>query len=558
MFCFIGGSAEIQLSSIGKIPELIPGKLYYQAPEKHQADSFIARRSSETLILEGILANASSLVTKYAAKNLEDLLWAALSDHSILSRLHGQYMLLHYNAQSGAFEAFTNVSNTVRLFYYHQNGMLIVSDKIRTIVRVLAEQGITVAIDELGARMILSYGYMLEGYTTIAGIHQVCSAGKLEYKDRSLKVSQYFSWNPDIVIRPKRQIHKELTELLSAAVQSAFARDEDLPHLAFLSGGLDSRLVVYTAVQLGFRDMLTLNFSEPGYLDATIANAIARELSLQLKFFSLAGGEYLLHLPENLAYHEGQNVLHGAAHLYRAIAELDTKNFGILHSGQIGDVIKGSYLSAAGHTPVNLHAAAYSTTIMSGYLEELKFIRDWYPNHEMFVLYNRGLNGMINGDLACYHKTHSLSPFLDPAFMQYAISIDPAYRYGSHCYLDWMKHSYPSAARHKWEKTGAPASDPYWLVKLKYNLWRGSDKLVRMITKRPNRLNMNPFDYWWQTNPDLREYIATEFESLANTRRAFSKELWDDLQILRQSPSFSERLQAYTLLKSTQYFFEVN
>lgn len=556
MFCLLKIAPEYSKKVCPQLPGLVPGKLYYQAPEKHLCDSFTEQRGDEILILEGIVANGKRMVDAYAAKNIKELFWLAMRDNSILGKLHGQFFAAIYNVVSGDFQVFTNPGGNVRLYYYHQNDTIIVSDKIKTIVETLAAVGIQCSVSELGARMILSYGYMLEGFTTIKEVKQLPSASRLSYSAGVLEEKRYFSWNFDILHQATHQSFRELSQLFKNAVSDAFVRDEENAHLAFLSGGLDSRLVVYAAHKLGYKNFSALNFSEPGYLDATIAAEIAKELNLDLHFSSLEGGEYLQNLDENLQYQEGQTALHGAAHLFQALQGMPLKRYGILHSGQVGDIIKGDHLHARTHTPVNLEIAAKSPRIFQRFSSELDFVRDRYPNHEAFVLYNWCLNAETNGDLAAYLFSHSLSPFVAPDFMQYVLNMDPAARYGSRAYLDWMKYSFPRAARHTWEKTGAPASAPFWLVKLKYYGWRGSDKIKRMITKQPNRLSMNPFEYWWQSNNELRAHLNEKFSCIQQAEPFLDKELQADLNELYHSSLLTEKLQAYTLAKGVLYLLE--
>lgn len=333
----------------------------------------------------------------------------------------------------------------------------------------------------------------------------------------------------------------------------AFQRDEQKQHLAFLSGGLDSRVVVYTAHKLGYRDFETLTFSEPNYLDHKIAKDIAKELDLKMHFYSLGEGKYLLNLPENLAYNEGQIILHGSAHLYNAIRSLPLEDYGVLHSGQLGDMLKGCFLQANRHTPVNLETTAHSAHILSSFASQLNSIRDRYPHHEAFSFYNRGLNSVINGDLASYKDSYSLSPFLDPEFMQYILNLDPALRLDNRLFLKWMKHSFATAAKHKWERTGTKASAPFLIVKLNHIRLRGSAKFKIMFSKKPNRRNMNPFDYWWQSNPDLRKHFEQQRALLEELKPLMDTELYHEMLMLANSQNFSKKMQAYSLVFSSLY-----
>ncbi len=514
-------------------------------------DSFAQQEAEGFCLFRGIVAGVKG--------DVRSKLWGILSqaNHSELSALHGQFFALYYDSQSKDLRIYSAPSNNYRLYYYRDERLLLVADSIKLMVELLAENGIRVQPDEIGLRMMLTYGYMLENFSTISGIRQFGASRLLRANLLGINIQRYFRYDTTTVHRTQKLAFGELKELFYAAVQAGFERDASQKHLAFVSGGLDSRLVLFTAKELGFAKLDCLNFSEPGYLDQSIAIQICQILGFGYRFFSLQEGSYLLHLDDNLRYHEAQIVLHGAAHLYQAIRFLPADEQRILHSGQIGDIMKGSYLQAKGHSPVNLVAGAYSKKLLPKLASELQGLAGNYPVHELFVLENRGFNCITNGDLASLVSGYSLSPFMEPQFMQYALSIDPAWRYGARFYLDWMKRCYPKAAKLVWEKFNAPASYPYLLARLKYNLWRGSDKLLRKINGKPNRLNMNPFDYWWQINPELRARFAPRFAIPESLRALLSPELKSDLNTMFASSLLSERFQAYSAVRGLQYLLDL-
>lgn len=556
MFCLVLSSAKQALASPDRIPALVVEKLYYRAPDKKIQDSFVATRQRQTLVFEGILANATEIITRYAAKNLQDLIWQASDKPEILAELHGQFWLVRYDAQEDSFRAFNNVTNNCRLYYWFQDGALVVADRLRILTSVLMQSGIKLSADPAGARMMLSYGYMLEGFSTIEKIRSLPSAGKLSFADGKLDVRRYHEWDAKILHTDQSACISEVNRLFKKAVEQAFARDQGDKHLAFLSGGLDSRMTVYAAHRAGNRKFKVLTFSEPGYLDAVIAREIADELGLQYNFFSLKKGNYLQDIAENLIYNDAQIILHGAAHLFRAIRLLCPGDYAILHSGQIGAIMQGNFLQGGFHSSPDITAAAYSTRILGATKPNLKGLEEQYLNQELLLLHNRGFNAATNGDLACFEHSHSISPFLAPEFLQYSLNIDPALRTGTRLFMGWIKSMYPQAARHRWEKTGAPASDPRWLVKTKYYLWRGSNKIKLKLSGKPNRLSMNPFDYWWQINPALQARMKQEFACIEDVMPRLDSDLAQDIVTMKNSPSISEKLQAYSLAKGLQYLLD--
>lgn len=518
--------------------------LFRSLAHKPIDDSFCKSTAQGYSILEGILLSHS---TSQVSEMIER------DDHSQLSTIHGQFACLHYNSATEELRVYTNLSNNLRVYYYYLNDLFVAATSIKMIISTLKANGITCSPDELGLRMMLTYGYMLRNYTTIAEIRQLGVANILRVGITGLSQKPYFRYDTKIKHSSYRSCATDLKELFTNAVNQGLKRDGDSRHFAFISGGLDSRLVVWTAHEQGVRDLDCLTFSQPDYLDETIARQICQTLGYKHHFYSLEGGEYLKDLDANLAYHEGQIVLHGAAHLYAAIQTMPLQEYGIMHSGQIGDVIKGSYLQARGHTPVNFAAGAYSTRLIHTLLQEVSKYRSDYTNHEQFILENRGFNCITNGDLACLDFGYSVSPFVEPAFMQYSISVDPALRAGARMYIAWMQRSYPKASKFKWEKFNCPVSTPYYLARLKYNFWRGTDKIKRKITKQPNTLNMNPFDYWWSSNPSLKQHFNPLFTIPEPVSDIISKELEQDIAKMLAVGNLSEKLQAYTVIASLKY-----
>lgn len=555
MFCFASAAQNWNYDSLktGKELPAETGKLFYTAPQKPKSDSFVLETEREILILEGVVANAARLINSLALSSLPELIRHCTQQPSVLAQLHGQFFIVRYDKITKELQVFGNVTKSVRLYFYDHDGIFIIADKLRTITKLLADNGIKSAVDELGARMLLSYRHLLEDFTTIQNIKQLGSAGYLFFQNGKVSHGKYLVWKPETVQRSANQTYRDLSEIIRTSVKDVLTWDGESRHLAFLSGGLDSRLTVYTAHKLGFKDLTCLNFSNPGYLDQRTASAIAKELNYKLIFHSLAGGNYLKTVGENLVYNEGQIATYAAAHLYSGIRSLDLSPFGIIQSGLFGELIKGFCLQGPQHSPADPLAIVYSKKMLSGWGSELSAISKNYPNHEQFLLSNLGFNGMINGDLACYQLTHSLSPYLDPTFIQYALSIDPALRFHNRCQINWMQMHYPRAARHNWDQINAPVSLPFPLIRALFYLRWGVNRVKRQLTHKPNQLSMIPHDLWWQENAELRESFYSELARLDEIKQHFSKELQADLELMLSSPTFSDRYSALSLLQGCDY-----
>ncbi|MDZ4183300.1 MAG: asparagine synthase-related protein, partial [Candidatus Cloacimonadaceae bacterium] len=337
-------------------------RVFHQDSPRPVEDSFIEGDDRGFYLFEGVVVNDGELINQYALPDVKTLLKTALSEDSmrIAKQLHGQFCGLYIDLEAKLIRAFTNQINSLRVFYYQSDDVFIAGTSIRLINQLLKANQISTGIDETGARMVMTYGFMLSDYTTIKEIRHLQAGQYVAHRKGRTLVEAYHSFDNEPQHHDEKQILPRLNELFSSSVRMSFEKDIACgqKHLAFLSGGLDSRQVVMTANQLGYKDVTCLNFTQPGYADELIARKITRLMKYRMLFYSLDRGTYLLNLEDNLRYNEGQVLLHGAAHLYAGIASIDYRQYGILHSGQLGDSILGSFLKTPAHTSVDLASGA--------------------------------------------------------------------------------------------------------------------------------------------------------------------------------------------------------
>jgi len=552
MFCLVAAPKSFQIALPEPMQpsyrtELQTGQelsLYHHFANKPVNDSFLDINENGFDFCEGILLS-------HNPQNLKAILREG--KHSDIATIHGQFSCMHFDKNAQELRVYTNVSNNMRVYYYHEGGTMIVASSLRLIIALLKANGIPCHPDELGMRMQLTYGFMLKNYTSIAEIRRIGAASILRYKDGELSVQPYFRYTIEPRYHDYKKCADDLTELYTTAVRNGINRDGQQRHFAFLSGGLDSRLTVYTIHKLKTKNVDILNFSQPGYLDQTLSKKISDLLGYNYSFFSLGGGEYLKNIDDVLDYHEGQNAMHGGAHLYAAIRSVDLSKYGVMHSGLMGEMIKGAFLDGKKQVPVNFMTGAYSTKLLHTLVPDIKNMASDYVNNEHFLLENRGFNGMTNGDLACLNLSYSVSPNLDPAFMQYTLYIDPAMRYGARMQLYWTTRNYPEAAKLPWDKFNSPINTPYWLAYLRYYLWRGTNRIKNTLTGQENQLNMNPFKYWWATNPSLRQHFEPKFRVPETLVPLISKELLRDINLMFSEGTFGDKLLGYTAVRSLEY-----
>ncbi len=535
-------------------------RIYNKDNHNPVSDSFFQIDNAEVYLFEGVLVNSKRLVTKYALTDCTNLIKTAFKQDtlSMLREFHGQFCGIYYNKKTKQIRVFTNLINSLRVYFYHDGDLLIAGTSLKMINQLLAANQIKTTVDEIGARMILTYGFMLSDYTTIKEIKHLQAGHYVEYSNNRLSVNVYHVFNNNTLHQSLSVALPELQKLFCDSVSDSFDKDITFnkKHMAFLSGGLDSRQTVMTAYNLGYKNISCLNFCEPGYADEIISRQIAKDLGFEYFFYSLEAGRYFLHLDNNLIYNDGQVTMHGAAHLYAGISSLNLQQYGVLHSGQIGDAILGSFLSTSAQIKPNLKSGAYSNSLLNTLYNDIAYLMNSYPNNEMFLMYSRAFNGAVNGDHACALSNYSVSPFLEPEFAQYCLNIDPKLRFHNHCYREWMLKYNRKGASYIWEKTSSNLLVPEWYARIKNLSLHAMNKIWKQVMHQPERRTMIPYDYWWNQNPELAAHYKNAPDNKQAVQQLVSKELWNDTITLFKSTIATEKILAYTVIAGLEYLYD--
>ena len=360
--------------------------------------------------------------------------------------------------------------------------------------------------------------------------------------------------------------------LFRKAIMLQFDKDKEYgyKHIACLSGGLDSRMTVWVAHQMGYRDQLNITFSQSGHLDFTIAQAIAMDLHHDWLFKPLDGGDCIKLIDDVTRITYGSANFFGLANGKGMEDLINYDSFGLIHTGQIGDSIIGTFFKKNEYNKeYKLGQGAYSLELIDK-LKDYHFEEE-YENEELFCLYTRAFDCADQGLLTFQENSESCSPFIDVDFLEFCYSIPLNLRYRHKIYFDWILQKYPEAADYPWEKTGqkiqsfentpprymtlwghvVPAFDdpsfPGWLKgsvlrRLGLRKKRKKAKTIVLNSKKA----MTPVDYWYNTNPDLREFMIAYWNTHIDC--IFDAELRHDMEHLFKDCVVYDKLQSLSVL----------
>lgn len=524
---------------------------HYIQFKKFEDDKFFIETEDYILGLDGVILNLKGLKNQYAISDFPKLVISLFKKEGIqfVSKFKGEFSGFLFEKESETLYFYNNKTATKQVFYSQFKESLVIAPNLETITKEREKRNIKNILNRNATYNFLTFGGMIENQTLVSDIYKLGGGEYLVFKDTILTTSKYSNFNDvSITINTKREAINRINEVFIEAIKLEYEKDKEYnyQHIATLSGGLDSRMNVMLAQKLGYKPT-TFCFSQSNYADEIIAKKIAKDLNLDFHFFPLDGGEYLKNLSQMVTINNGLQFYHGSAHYDSALQQIDLTQYGLMHTGQIGDGILGGFVSKGNKNDL------LSKTISTRFFDKINISQkmlDSYRDEEIFKLYQRVFNVTNFGSYVSEnHQTYLVSPFMDTDVIETALSIAPNLKYNQDIYIDWMQQLHPEVTNYIWERTGFKP-DKKW--KTAFSRYTNKIKKEYFIaTKQTNKLSMNPLEYWLENNKSIalfyEQYYAKNIASLQS-----NKELHTDIKNLFKTGSFNEKALVLTLLEITR------
>lgn len=481
---------------------------------------------------------------------------------SFVEKLEGQFCGFVYDGNDQKLHVFTDHLSTKPLYFFHskEHKIAFFSSELKAISKSVRNAGISISPDPDGFRCLLSCGYMLGSLTPVQEIKKLSygSVTSVDLGSFYVERTKYFNIEKRPEKRTKKDFIRGINERLLKAVQKEWKKDEKYSkeHVTLLSGGLDSRVNAMLGAKFAANKIHSLTFSKPNTPDQKIATRIAEDLGFSHRFISMGKGDYLAwNEYEFVKANDGLVGYYGAAHQQHALEQIDFSDRGLLHTGQIGDVLFGSFTlrdtgveSAYRKLFFNADPQILSKIEALQKMKEDKFDG---ADVEIFSLEQRQINGTMNGDRCCSHIADSASPFYDKELLQFCLSIPDKYKYREAIYLDWMNECQPELASYKWAATEAkPSNSPAQkLLGFKNRL---QNYLLRKAGLDKN--NMNPYEDWYRTNSAFPKSLEQVFQK--ELPNGIEEELRNDIVYCYNQKSVTAKMLAVTAILSYKLHFE--
>jgi len=428
---------------------------------KFQDDKIFSETDRYIVILDGVILNKMDLTKKTSNDSWLETVLSLYenNDETFFLDFRGSFAGALYDKIKKKWIIFSDHIGSKFIYYSHTSEFFTCSLMISNVYETLNRNKITYHLSTENSLLLLTYGFMLEDRTLCKEIKKIQPGCYIVFENNIITEKRYYV----IDNTPNASIsEKDSVELIDyyfrQAVKNQFEKDNEYgyKHLVALSAGLDSRMTSWVADDMGYTNQLNFTFSQTNYWDEIIPKKIAMDLKHEWIFKALDNGLWLYDV-DDITYSTGGNVLYyGTAHGNSLIKYLNFNNLGLIHSGQIGDVIIGSGVKRE-KDKYEFGDGAYSLK----YIKEINFMpQHFYKNKEVALFYYRYFNGTNNGLQNIYNYTETLSPFLDLDLLKNVLSIPIKLRSNHYIYKKWIIAKYPQAANYVWEKIGCKITEP--------------------------------------------------------------------------------------------------
>ena len=169
--------------------------------------------------------------------------------------------------------------------------------------------------------------------------------------------------------KSEAEIIEILDELFIRAVKQEYEKDLEYgySHLVELSGGLDSRMNYWIAHELGYGDSLAVTFCQSNYVDELVAKQIAAYWKEEILVWPMDSAKHLYDVDKCTRLNFGVSLYSGAGSELHIFDSLDMQKYGILHTGQLGGAILGTYIKDEKEVYSLETAGNYSGKLLESY-----------------------------------------------------------------------------------------------------------------------------------------------------------------------------------------------
>ena len=509
------------------------------------------------IILDGVIFNIAQLCKTYNTSTWTECILELVKKADFPDMLRGSFSGMYFDKESEKLTAFTDHSGERQVFYWHFGNKCFIS----TDFSVFKSIGIKYQLNLDAMEYILSYGFMIDDSTLYCDVRRIMPGEKILFENESVVTKAYHRYtNTHKIHVSDDEAMAKIDALFRHALKLEFDKDLEygLRPIVDLSGGLDCRVVNYVAKSMGYQKVLNISYSQEASNEYRAMMELNKDLGTELLYYPLDSAEFVYDAEKIVRMNYGLCIYSTSTGLSKILNYLNRNEFGIEHGGLMGDMRDGAFPGSDYYkdVPAKVSNGMRFSKIVDLSDRDFTEIESRYENQEMFDVYTRGFLGGLSTQMIRRQFGEYFSPFMDPDFYDYFLSLPLDQRVNRKILQKWFEKYYPEALR---------VVDDKDMCRINANpMWKKCCHFYGKIRNRANNFamkhnilfrqtNMNPFDYWYQTNKAVKKYIDDYYKENSLLLEQYPKIFASAEKVMNQGTA-REKTMVVSLLASIKEF----
>ncbi|HHX75274.1 MAG TPA: asparagine synthase (glutamine-hydrolyzing) [Firmicutes bacterium] len=252
-------------------------------------------------------------------------------------RLRGMFAFCLYDGKKQLFFGARDRFGIKPLYYTETPDYFALASEAKAFTRL---PSFAVRVNSGAIPHYLTFQYVPEPETMFAGVYKIPPAHYFVWQGGKLALTRY--WQAFFLPqkRPLPEVEEEVRAVLREAVR--LHTRSDVPWGAFLSGGIDSTVIVSLLRELGPVSTFSVGYAEAGYSELSEAAETARYLETDHEEYLITPEEYWHNLPR-LVWHFDDPVADPAGIALYYVARMARTKITVTLSGEGADEVFGGY-----------------------------------------------------------------------------------------------------------------------------------------------------------------------------------------------------------------------
>jgi len=254
-----------------------------------------------------------------------------------IERLNGMFAFALYDSEKKKLFLVRDRLGIKPLYFYFKDGFLLFASEIKAILEFEFEKKVNRRV--LEAYISLRYNPLAD--TMVSGVQKLLPGHFLEFDGSDITMKKYWDINPTKKIKDKKLLIRWVKELLEGSVKKRLM--SDVPLGAFLSGGIDSSVVVGLMSKNSNDEVKTFSIGFEGspFDESSYAREVAEYFGTDHHEFFIDENYYKL--LKDVVYHFDEPLADPAALPTYFLSREAKKHVTVVLTGEGADELFGGY-----------------------------------------------------------------------------------------------------------------------------------------------------------------------------------------------------------------------